>query len=86
MLKIVFEKQSAKYLAKVDSNTYNKLIKAINGLKDLNGDIKAMKGIKDTYRLKIYGYRIIFEYIRGEFVIRIITIAPRGDVYKKGGK
>ena len=72
MLKIEFEKQPTKYLAKVDSSTYNKLMKAIEGLRELEGDIVSMKGFKNTFRLKVYGYRIIFEYVKGELVIRVI--------------
>lgn len=61
-MEIILKKQPQKYLASVDSNTREKLYKALDGLKELNGDIVRLKGTKNSYRLKIAHYRILFEY------------------------
>ncbi|BDF60168.1 hypothetical protein CE91St37_03180 [Christensenellaceae bacterium] len=64
------KKQPQKYLASVDGNTRAKLYKAIDGLKELGGDIVRLKGTKNSYRLKIAHYRILFEYDgRGGLII-----------------
>ncbi|OQB15790.1 MAG: hypothetical protein BWY15_00503 [Firmicutes bacterium ADurb.Bin193] len=78
---IVYKKQPEKYLKKTDKNTYNKLIKAIEGLTELEGDIIKLQG-SDLYRLKIYHYRIIFAYNSNDNIITIEEINSRGDVYK----
>lgn len=45
-------------------------------------DIKAMKGIKNYYRLRIGNYRVIFETINEKLIIYVIKIDNRGDIYK----
>lgn len=68
-MQIVLEKQPRKYLAYVDVPTKVKLLKAIEGLKTLTGDIVKLQGTKNLYRLKIHHYRIIFSYSGGEIII-----------------
>ncbi|MDR0914929.1 MAG: hypothetical protein LBM65_07220 [Oscillospiraceae bacterium] len=41
---IKLKKQAQKYLKRTDKNTYDKLIKAIEGLLELEGDIVKLKG------------------------------------------
>ena len=77
---IKLRKQPEKYLKKADSATYGKLMCAINGLRDLEGDIIKLKG-SDKYRLKIYHYRIIFVYDNVNNNIIVEKIGSRGDVY-----
>ena len=81
-MKVKLNKQSEKYLDKTSGKTYDKLQKALKGLETLTGDIKALEGVKDTYRLKTPPYRIIFT-VDGE-TIKVKGIHPRGDAYKKG--
>jgi mRNA interferase RelE/StbE len=78
---IHFSKTSLKYLAKRETKVRSVLLEAIEGLPD-NGDIRRLKGqvIKNTYRLRVGRYRVI--YIFEEDVIRILDIDTRGDVYK----
>ena len=78
-MKIEMKKQPEKYLKKTDTVTYKKLINAIEGLKNLEGDIIKLKG-SEKYRLKIYHYRIIF-IVDNEDTITIEEIGSRGDIY-----
>jgi len=80
-MNIVYKKQPEKYLRRTDKNTYSKLIKAIEGLAELEGDIIKLQG-SHLYRLKIYHYRIIFAYNSNDNIITIEEINSRGDVYK----
>ncbi len=43
--------------------------------------MKPLKAEKDTYRLRVGKYRILFVVVKK--VILIVKIGPRGDVYKK---
>ena len=78
-VKVKIKKQPEKYLKKTDTVTYKKLINAIEGLKNLEGDIIKLKG-SEKYRLKIYHYRVIFT-CDSEDTITIEEIGSRGDIY-----
>ena len=80
-MEIVYKKQAEKYIRKTDANTRLKLLRAIDGLLELNGDIVKLAG-SSMYRLKIHHYRIIFTYNREDGIITIEEINSRGDVYK----
>ena len=84
-MKIDRKKQPRKYLKKVDTATRQKLEEAIEGLKEMRGDIVKIKGT-DLYRLKIEHYRIGFTYEAQNAVIMIEAILPRGDFYKYLGR
>jgi Cytotoxic translational repressor of toxin-antitoxin stability system len=80
-MEIFFRKQPEKYLKKTDANTYAKLMRAIDGLQDLTGDIIKLQG-SELFRLKIHHYRIIFSCNMATGAIIIEEINTRGDVYK----
>jgi len=67
---IKLKKQPQKYLLKADSNIQRKLLKALDGLKHLKGDIVKLRNSK-YYRLKLLHYRIVFER---DDIIRIISV------------
>lgn len=79
-MEIVLKKQPRKYLASVDTNTRNKLEKALDELSRLEGDIVCIDKKKSRYRYKIPHYRIIFEWVRGEIVITVIEINTRTNI------
>jgi mRNA-degrading endonuclease RelE of RelBE toxin-antitoxin system len=80
-MQIEYGKQPKKYFKKVDANTRAKLEKAIDGLKELEGDIQKIKGT-DLYRLKIEHYRIGFSIDINNNIILIEAIHPHGEFYK----
>ncbi len=79
-MEIKLKKQPRKYLASVDENTRNKLLKALDQLSRLEGDIKPLKGALNKYRYKIAHYRILFEWIKGEIIITVVEINTRTNV------
>lgn len=84
-MEIVLRKQPQKYLASVDANTRNKLNRALDGLKELEGDIVKLSGKKNLYRLKIEHYRVIFAYSGGEIIV-VETIDTRTNIkYRRYG-
>ena len=79
-MELHLKKQPQKYLASVDENTRNKLLKALDQLSRLEGDINPLAGKKNLFRYKIPHYRIIFEWIKGEIVITVIEINTRTNI------
>lgn len=78
-MEIRLAKQPVKYLARVDGPTRDKLLRAIEGLKDLKGDIVCINQDRRLFRLKISHYRIIFCYSGGEIIV-VETINTRTNI------
>ncbi|MDD2211729.1 MAG: type II toxin-antitoxin system RelE/ParE family toxin [Clostridia bacterium] len=78
---IKYAKSCLKYLQKLDRITQLRIINAVNRLP--YGDVKPLQSKADDYRLRVGNYRIIFNKDDQHLLIRIIKIAPRGEVYKK---
>ena len=86
--KIKFKKQPEKYLTKLNDEERTRILKAVYKLcekwpfyhqPDL--DIKRLKG-SDEWRLRVGEWRIIFYPDEGQFIIVVIEIGSRGDIYK----
>lgn len=73
-------KQPQKYLAAVDAPTRRKLLKALDALANLEGDIKPLAGYDGLFRCKIAHYRIIFRWVKGEIVIVVLEINSRTNI------
>ncbi len=86
MYRIEFSNKSIKSLKKIPS-AYRKLIiekienLATNPYEETN--VKALKGITDTFRLRVAKYRIIFTIQDNQLIIFIIDIDHRKNIYKK---
>ena len=78
-MELILKKQPKKYLAAADAATREKLWKALDGLKRLEGNIVKLQGKDNLYRLKIDHYRIIFQYNGTEFII-VETIDTRTNI------
>ena len=86
-MKIVYSKDSLKFLAKAEKSVVQRIRSAIEGLtlKPAIGDIKVMQGYSDgRMRLRVGKFRIIFRYDNeGEIeILLIIDIGSRGHIYK----
>lgn len=46
-------------------------------------NVKALKGVENTYRLRVADYRVVYTINDGQLVILIIDIDHRGNIYKK---
>ena len=79
-LEIKLEKQPIKYLASVDQKTRNKLYRALDKLKNLEGDIVRLKGYKNLSRFKIQHYRILFSIDQDGNLIIVSTINTRTNI------
>lgn len=79
--RIDFDKRAVKFIAKQPKPQRERIFKAIYKLPDI-GDIKAMQGYQNTFRLRVGDYRILYTVDNDVLVIRVIEIGNRGDIYK----
>uniref|UniRef100_UPI003FEE5EC5 type II toxin-antitoxin system RelE family toxin n=1 Tax=Dysosmobacter welbionis TaxID=2093857 RepID=UPI003FEE5EC5 len=76
-MELRLQKQPIKYLESVDQPTRNKLYRALDKLKNLDGDIVKLKGYDNLYRFKIQHYRILFSIDREGNIIIVSAINTR---------
>ncbi len=82
--KVLLEKKAKKHLENIKSADVAKIRKKIIKLKDgflPELDIKKLKGYPNHYRLRIGGYRVLFELQQNHIII-IYAILPRKKAYK----
>ncbi|MCL2086783.1 MAG: type II toxin-antitoxin system RelE/ParE family toxin [Oscillospiraceae bacterium] len=77
-MKITILKKGKKFLESLSQNERERIARAIFALP--NGDIKAIKGTNDGFRLRVGKWRIVYQTTVDEFIIR--DIGSRGDIYK----
>lgn len=80
-MEVQLKKQAQKYLDAVDESTRRKLLRALDQLSRLQGDIKPLKDCRNHYRFKLQHYRIIFEWVKGEIIITVIEINTRTNIH-----
>lgn len=86
--KIFFDKNADKQLRNIDKTQQkiivNWIIKNLENTDDPRVFGKALKGnLKDCWRYRVGGYRIIAEINDDEAKVLIIEIGHRKDIYKK---
>ena len=82
-MKVVLEKQAAKYLERLNEPIKSKIISALKDLANEppTGDIMRLQGQETAYRMRKGGYRILFK--DKITCIAVYKIAPRGQAYKE---
>ncbi len=79
-MELKLKKRAQKYLASVDENTRSKLMKALDQVSRMEGDIKSLHGQPNRYRYKIAHYRILFEWVKGDIIITVVEINTRTNI------
>ena len=77
---IKFEKKAFKFINKQPPKQKERILRAIYQLPD-RGDIKAMAGSANYYRLRVGDYRVIYILDNGILLITVVDVGNRGDVY-----
>ena len=77
-MNITYSRASVKVINSMDKATKQRIKADIEKIP--KGDIKPLKGISGTYRLRVGDWRILFSYPE-DGTILIEKIGPRGDVY-----
>lgn len=80
--KITFSKAALKFLDKQDKTLRLKIYSAVYKL-PYEGDIKRLVGYENKFRLRVGKYRVIYDKYDDVFVIDVIDIDSRGQVYNK---
>ncbi len=78
---IEISKMARKFIEKQPKTNQFKLLSSIAKLPH-EGDIKALSGKKDTYRLRVNDYRIIYTKQNDILLITVVNIGNRGQIYK----
>ena len=77
-MRIEYSRQAIKAIERLDRAIKQRIRIAAEKLPA--GDVRKLKGFSIAYRLRVGGYRVLFD-MEGE-EIRVTNILPRGDAYK----
>ena len=81
LYKIEFKKKARKF---IENQSKEDRIRIINAIRKLPyGDVKKLQNNKGYYRLRVGDIRVIFEKKQDIFIIIIIDIGNRGQIYNK---
>ena len=81
---IMVRRKARRVLARLPADLQNRMVQAIDDLAQNPRPIqsKRLVGTDDLYRIRVGSWRIIYTIQDEQLLILIITIAPRGQVYK----
>lgn len=85
MYRILFTKQSQRALLKLPKDKSAAIKKRLDQIaKDPYGQHNNVTKLQNRpgYRLRVGDWRVIYEIRNEELVILVLTIAPRGEVYR----
>jgi len=87
MYKVILEKQVQKFLEKhkweaLISQFEQALLVLTDDPYENDLDIKILIGLPNSYRLRIWKYRFLYEIIEDTISISFFQAGSRGDVYK----
>lgn len=85
MYAIEFTRNALKCLQKIDPIYQHLIIEKLEALQQSpyeSSNVKALKGMKGYYRLRVANYRVIYELQDENLVILVIDINHRKDVYR----
>ncbi len=74
-------KKPQKFIKAQPRNQQERLLKAIYRLPD--GDIKPLAGYQSVFRLRVGSYRVIYEIKNDVYIITVVNIGNRGQVYNQ---
>ena len=80
--RIEFDKRAVKFISKQPKPQRERIFKAIYKLPDI-GDIKAMQGYQNTFRLRVGDYRILYTVDNDVLVVCVIEVGNRGQIYNR---
>jgi len=81
---LFIEKSARKELSKIPHSDQDRIINAIRNLaeKPRPSGVKKLSG-RDAWRLRVGGYRVIYEIHDDQLFVLVISIGHRKDVYRK---
>ena len=82
---VLLEKRAVKQLQSLDDKTKSRVADALTTLEEgfsARLDIKKLKGFRDTFRLRVGGYRIFYVIAPGK-KIKVFAILPRESAFER---
>ena len=83
---IYFTRKALEQLNKLDEKDRKRLLEALVVLRDygftVRLDIKKLRGYKNHYRLRVGGYRVLFELEKPNKII-VYAVLPRKKAYRR---
>lgn len=88
MFRVLVSKQGRKFLTSLEGKKQEKVIKVLetlesNPLPFRIYDMKKLRGMANSYRIRIGNIRITYELFLNDFVIKVRYIGYRSKAYKK---
>lgn len=82
--KVLVTKSAEKALFKVPQKILPKILAALTGLgfDPYPAGAKKLTGYQSVFRLRVQQYRIIYEILGKEIIVKILKIGHRKDVYR----
>jgi len=86
LYRVVLTKKATNGVEKAPDHIKKRAAEAIDALQESFApvklfDVKRLRGMEDTFRIRIGNWRIIYELRRKELMIVVYDIAPRGNAY-----
>jgi len=86
MYKLKYRRKARNYLARLPLKTKTAIVKKLHDLcldpDSASLDIDTLKG-GEGFRLRLGQYRVIYTRDDDYFIIEVVRIRPRGDIYKR---
>ena len=81
---ILVKTSAQKSLYKLPTKLAEQIISKLQGLKydPVPSDSKKLLGAKETYRIRVESYLMIYQIINDELIILVLRIAHRENVYE----
>lgn len=86
MYQVEFTRVATKSLQKISSVYQEAILEKIEALAKepySYPNVKALRGMENTYRLRVSDYRVVYQINDGQLIILVIDIDHRGRIYKK---
>ena len=79
-----YEPSAQKQLDALKGDIHGRIVKAVRKLKDNPRPVgcKKLKGLDDTYRIRVGDYRIVYEIHDDVLIVLVIRIAHRREAYR----
>jgi mRNA interferase RelE/StbE len=83
---IEYRRQAARYLQRLPATNRNRILGALETLAEdpdnRELDVKKLRN-RPGFRLRVGGFRVLYERHQDRLVILVIAVRPRGEAYKE---
>jgi mRNA interferase RelE/StbE len=83
--KVEWKRSAVKELEKLPRQAVTRIVEAVRNLASnpFPGGTRKLAGSEQTYRIRVGVYRILYSVYADKFIVEIIRVKHRKDVYKR---